>query len=60
MNFPDPADPSVVCIGCPTGLLWIEDTTEVSRYHSLFHQMQAAALSFDDSAALMASVLKET
>jgi Domain of unknown function (DUF5753) len=59
MAFPDPADPAIVCIGYPTGMLWIEDIAEVSQYTSVFHHLQAAALSFADSAALMASVLKE-
>jgi hypothetical protein len=38
---------------------WIEEGAEVDRYHTLFHHLQAAALSFDESAALMASALKE-
>jgi transcriptional regulator with XRE-family HTH domain len=59
MTFPDPADPGIVCIGYPTGLLWIEDLTEVSQYNRLFNHLQAAALSFENSAAFMASVLKE-
>jgi hypothetical protein len=59
MAFPDPADPAIVCIGYPTGLLWIEDISEVSHYDTVFHHLQAAALSFGDSAALIASVLKE-
>jgi transcriptional regulator with XRE-family HTH domain len=59
MDFPDPADPQVVCIGYQTGVLWIEDLTELQRYGVVFHHLQAAALSLDDSAALMRSVLKE-
>jgi transcriptional regulator with XRE-family HTH domain len=59
MAFADPADSDVVCIGYPTGLLWIEETAEVDRYNALFHHMQAAALSPSDSAELMISVLKE-
>jgi transcriptional regulator with XRE-family HTH domain len=59
MGFPDPADPDVVCSGYPTGVLWIEDIAEVHRYNMLFHHLQACALSLDDSAALMISVLKE-
>jgi transcriptional regulator with XRE-family HTH domain len=59
MAFPDQADADVVCIGYPTGMLWIEDMAEVDRYNSLFRHMQAAALSHEDSPALMLSALKE-
>jgi transcriptional regulator with XRE-family HTH domain len=59
LAFPDPVDPDVVCMGYPTGALWIEDMEEVDRYNLFFHHLQAAALSFDDSLALMTSILKE-
>jgi transcriptional regulator with XRE-family HTH domain len=59
MGFPDPADPDVVCVGYPTGVLWIEDMAEVHRYNVIFHHLQASALSLDDSTALMVSVLKD-
>jgi len=59
LAFPDPADADVVCTGYQTGVLWIEDAAEVDRYNLTFHHLQAAALSLADSAALMASVLKE-
>jgi transcriptional regulator with XRE-family HTH domain len=59
MSFPDPADPDVVCMGYPTGVLWIEDMAEVHRYNVFFHHLQASALSLDESAALMTSALKE-
>jgi transcriptional regulator with XRE-family HTH domain len=59
MGFPDPADADVVCVGYPTGVLWIEDIADVHRYNMNFHHLQAAALSLDDSAALMISALKE-
>lgn len=59
LAFPDPADSDVVCIGYPTGMLWIEEIAEVGRYNHLFNHVRAAALSPDDSAALMISVLKE-
>jgi transcriptional regulator with XRE-family HTH domain len=59
LAFPDPADPDVVGIGYPTGVLWVEDLAEVHRFTTFFHHLQAAALSLDDSAALMTSVLKE-
>lgn len=59
LAFPDRADPDVVCVGYATGMLWLEDVTEVRNYNMIFDHLQAAALSFDESAALMISVLKE-
>jgi transcriptional regulator with XRE-family HTH domain len=59
MSFPDPADPDVVCMGYQTGVLWIEDMSEVHRYNNLFRHLQASALSLDESVALMTAVLKE-
>jgi transcriptional regulator with XRE-family HTH domain len=59
LAFPDQVDPDVACLGYPTGALWIEDTAEVDRYNVFFHHLQAAALPFEASAALMTSVLKE-
>jgi transcriptional regulator with XRE-family HTH domain len=59
LSFPDPVDPDVVCMGYATGCLWIEDMAEVDRYNLFFHHLQATALSFDDSVALITSVLKE-
>ena len=59
MSFPDLIAPDVVCIGYPTGVLWIEELDEVDRYNRLFHHLQAAALSFVESVALMTSVLKD-
>ena len=57
--FPDPADPDVVCTGYQTGMLWIEDIAEVHQYNTFFHHLQAAALSIEDSTALMISVLRD-
>jgi hypothetical protein len=59
LGFPDPADPDVAAIGYATGVVWIEDMAEVDRYNLFFHHLQAAALSLDDSAALMTSALKD-
>jgi transcriptional regulator with XRE-family HTH domain len=57
--FPDLFDPDIVCAAYTTGALWIEDAAEVRTYATIFHQLQAAALSLEDSAAFMASVLKD-
>jgi len=59
LSFADRADPDVVCIGYPTGMLWIEEIADVSSYNAIFHHLQAAALSPDESVAMMISVLKE-
>jgi hypothetical protein len=59
LGFSDPADPDVVAVGYPTGVLWLEDTAEVDSYNTFFCHLQAAALSPRDSAALMISVLKD-
>jgi transcriptional regulator with XRE-family HTH domain len=59
LSFPDAMDPDVVYMGYATGCLWIEDMAEVDRYNLFFHHLQATALSFDDSVALITSVLKE-
>jgi transcriptional regulator with XRE-family HTH domain len=59
LSFPDRMDANVVCLRYPTGVLWVEDLAEVDRYHVFFHHLQAAALSFDDSANLMMSALKD-
>jgi transcriptional regulator with XRE-family HTH domain len=60
LSFPDPADLDVVCIRYPTGLLWLEDTTEVEMYRRLFSRLQASALSPEESVAFMTSVLRNT
>lgn len=59
LGFPDRVDPDVVCVPYPTGCLWIEDEAEVGRYNVFFHHLQAAALSFEDSVALITSALKD-
>jgi transcriptional regulator with XRE-family HTH domain len=59
LAFPDGADPDVVCVGYATGMLWIEDVAEVRNYNMIFDHLQAAALPFDESVALMISVLKD-
>jgi transcriptional regulator with XRE-family HTH domain len=58
MGFPHPADPDLVCIGYPTGLLWIEDAAETGQYSTLFTRLQAAALPAEDSRAFLTSLLE--
>jgi transcriptional regulator with XRE-family HTH domain len=59
LAFGEAADPDVVHLEDLTSALWVENVDEVDRYNVFFNHLQATALSFDDSAALMASVLKE-
>jgi hypothetical protein len=39
--------------------MYLEDVDEVDRYNMFFNHLRATALSFDESAALIISVLKE-
>jgi transcriptional regulator with XRE-family HTH domain len=57
--FPERADPDVVYLEDLTSALYLEDVNEVDRYNVFFNHLRATALSFDDSSALIASVLKE-
>jgi len=57
LSFPDPADPDIVCIAYPTGLLWVEDTTEVAHYNALFTRLQAAALAPQETVAFITALL---
>jgi Domain of unknown function (DUF5753) len=59
LAFPDRVEPDVVCIRYPTGTVWIEDTHEVCTYDKLFRELQAVALSLDDSTALVTLALTE-
>jgi transcriptional regulator with XRE-family HTH domain len=57
--FPERIDPDVVYLEDLTSALYLEDVDEVDRYNVFFNQLRATALSFDDSAALVTSVLKD-
>ena len=57
--FPERVDPDVVYLEDLTSTLYLEDVDEVDRYNVFFNHLRATALSFDDSAALITSVLKE-
>jgi hypothetical protein len=57
--FPERVDPDVVYLEDLTSALWVEDVDEVDRYNVFFNHLRATALSFDDSSALITSVLKE-
>jgi len=57
--FPERVDTDVVYLEDLTSALYLEDVAEVDRYNVFFNHLRATALSFDDSAAMIASVLKE-
>ena len=59
LAFGEEADPDVVYLRNLTGALWVENVEEVDRYNVFFNHLQATALSFENSAALMTAVLKE-
>jgi transcriptional regulator with XRE-family HTH domain len=59
MSFGEDADPDVVYLEEMTSSLWVENVDEVDRYHVYFNHLQATALSFEDSAAIVTAVLKE-
>lgn len=57
--FPERVDTDVVYLEDLTSALWVENVEEVDRYNVFFNHLQATALSFENSAALMTAVLKE-
>ncbi len=57
--FPEPMDPDVVHVAGLTSAVWVEELADVDRYNVIFNHLQATALSFEDSATLITSVLKE-
>jgi len=57
--FPERVDPDVVYLEDLTSTLYLEDVDEVDRYNVFFNHLRATALSFEDSAALITSVLKD-
>jgi transcriptional regulator with XRE-family HTH domain len=57
--FGERADPDVVYLEDLTSALWVENVDEVDRYNVFFNHLRATALSFERSAALITSVLKE-
>src|ERR1019366_5757153 len=57
--FPERIDPDVVYLEDLTRAMYLEDVDEVDRYNMFFNHLRATALSFDESAALIISVLKE-
>ena len=59
LSFGEDADPDVVYLEDLASALWVENVDEVDRYHVYFNHLQATALSFEDSAAMVTAALKE-
>jgi transcriptional regulator with XRE-family HTH domain len=60
IDFPDPSDPSVVCIENGAGNLFLEDPAEIRRYDLMYDHLQARALSPEETGHLMDRIAKET
>jgi hypothetical protein len=56
LEFPDPADQSLVYIDSMAGDLFLDAGVEVRRYILLFGHLRAAALRPDESLALLAAI----
>lgn len=60
IDFPDPSDPSVVCIENGAGNLFLEDSAEIRRYDLMYDHLQAIALSPDETRRLLNRIIEET
>lgn len=56
LDFPDPADPSLIYMESLAGDLFLENSTDISRYIENFQHLRAAALRPDETVALLAEV----
>jgi transcriptional regulator with XRE-family HTH domain len=60
LDFPDPADQSLVYTENQAGGLFLEQEVEIRRYILAFEHLRAAALRPDETAALLADAAAET
>jgi len=60
LEFPDPADQSIVYTESAAGSLFLEEEAEIRRYILMFEHLRAAALRPDESVSLLATVAAET
>jgi transcriptional regulator with XRE-family HTH domain len=60
LEFPDPADQSLVYLESMAGDLFLEDDTEIRRYILMFEHLRAAARRPDESATLLAAIAEGT
>jgi transcriptional regulator with XRE-family HTH domain len=56
LDYPDPADPSLVYLESMAGNLFLETTAEVERYTLLFDHLRAVALGPADSVRMLADL----
>jgi transcriptional regulator with XRE-family HTH domain len=56
LDFPDPADSSLIYMESLAGDLFLENSTDISRYAENFQHLRAAALRPDETVALLAEV----
>jgi transcriptional regulator with XRE-family HTH domain len=59
LDFPDPADQSLVYLDSMAGDLFLEDDMEIRRYILMFEHLRAAALRPDESLTLLAGIAGE-
>jgi transcriptional regulator with XRE-family HTH domain len=59
LSFPHESDPDTVYVTMATGGVFQEKADELSRYATIFDRLTGAALSPEDSAALIAKMAKE-
>jgi hypothetical protein len=60
LEFPDPADQSLVYLESMAGDLFLEDDTEIRRYILMFEHLRAAARRPDESLTLLAAIAAGT
>jgi transcriptional regulator with XRE-family HTH domain len=60
LEFPDPADQSIVYTESAAGSLFLEEETDLRRYILMFEHLRAAALRPDESVSLLAEIAAET
>ena len=59
LEFPDPADQSLIYLDSMAGDLFLEDDAEIRRYILMFEHLRAAALRPGESARLLAAIAQE-
>jgi transcriptional regulator with XRE-family HTH domain len=59
LEFPDPADQSLVYIESLAGDLFLEDEKEIRRYILIFEHLRAAGMRPDETVALLAAMAEE-
>ena len=59
LEFPDPADQSLIYLDSMAGDLFLEGDAEIRRYTLMFGHLRAAALRPDESIALLATIANQ-